>query len=233
MKLFADDGTITFHCQSDMFGVVAPPIRASELLPEWYRKLPSVDQQAFSAANNALTIKRCMPFQDAMITGWILVTPVEIRFTVNADGTSVTTGSDMPFQSVLSHQEGQIHGAPQSNRVSLKFIMPWVIKTPPGWSTMFLPLLNRDSDQFEVMSAIVDTDKLDVPVNIPFFLKVKDQTFAMKKGTPICQIIPFKRGSLTAEVRARTPADDQVVKRQSLNLLSMTGWYRKFARAKR
>jgi hypothetical protein len=224
---------ITFACPTELLSVAAPPIRASESLPDWYRKLPATDTAEQKAAWSGATVKRCMPFQDAMATGWILVTPFDIRLEVNEDGSSVTDGADMPFPTIESHQQHQIRGHPFANRVALKFIMPWTISTPPGWSTLFTPLLNRENEMFDVMSGIVDTDKHAMPVNIPFFLKPKGRTIAVDRGTPICQLIPFFRGDLEPEVRALTSEESLTATRQSFAASAMAGWYRKLIRAKR
>lgn len=64
--------SIEFTCAAADFDVIAPPVPAKVHLPEWFRKLPAVDQTHISATDNGLTIKRCMPFLDAMTTGWII-----------------------------------------------------------------------------------------------------------------------------------------------------------------
>jgi hypothetical protein len=45
---------------------------------------------------------------------------------------------------------------------------------------------------FQTLSAIVDTDKHDVPTHFPFFMKHGFEG-KIPVGTPIVQIIPFKR----------------------------------------
>ena len=38
----------------------------------------------------------------------------------------------------------------------VKFINPWVVKTPPGYSTLFLPPLNQFDVPFQVISGLVE-----------------------------------------------------------------------------
>ena len=52
---------------------------------------------------------------------------------------------------------------------------------------------------FYVLPAIVDTDKHPINVNFPFFIR-KDFEGTLPMGTPIMQIIPFKRDIWTHEV---------------------------------
>jgi len=74
----------------------------------------------------------------------------------------------------------------------------------PGYSCLFTPPLNRVDERFEIINGVVDTDIYKEYINFPFFLKkdyllknVKDGKFfsIIEKGTPYCQIIPFKRES--------------------------------------
>ena len=63
---------IEFLCRPEDLGVIAEPIPAKTALPSWLRKLPGVDRTNLTATNNGLTVKRCMPFLDAMTTGWLI-----------------------------------------------------------------------------------------------------------------------------------------------------------------
>jgi hypothetical protein len=198
--------------------------------------MPPVDPEVQTVSNAATTIKRCMPFVDALTQGYIMVTPAEINFEVDATGGSVTHHSEflktVPVM-VDAHPVYQLKGAPEATRVALKFMMHWVIKTPPGWSTLFVPLLNRENPHFDVFSGLVDTDRYDAVVNLPFFLKVKGKRFTLPKGTPICQLIPIKRADLNMVVRAARPDEMADRWRMHAALTSALGWYRAHVRGKR
>jgi Family of unknown function (DUF6065) len=227
---------MTFHCQENLLGVIAPPVRATEFIPEWYRKLPThvpVD----SIEDHRQTVKRCMPFVDAMTTGFILTTLADIRFKLSDDGSTINDSTDFPVNLIAAHGIRQIEGSTheKDKSIPLKFANQWVVKTPPGWSTLFTPLLNRENRYFDVLSGLVDTDIYSLPVNIPFFFKPScfGTSFTMEKGTPICQMIPVKRESFTMETRANTKAELKTMEHQHLSIKSATGFYRKFVRAKR
>jgi hypothetical protein len=76
----------------------------------------------------------------------------------------------------------------------LKWWNPWIIKTPKGWSTMFITPMHRDDLPFTLLPGIVDTDEFTLSVQFPFFIK-KDFEGLIPEGTPIAQVIPFKRSS--------------------------------------
>lgn len=70
MKLFPrSDASVRFLCAPEDEGVIAPPVPAKNYLPDWFRRLPAVDETRLAPTNTGLTIKRCMPFLDAMNTG--------------------------------------------------------------------------------------------------------------------------------------------------------------------
>ena len=52
---------------------------------------------------------------------------------------------------------------------------------------------------FRTFSGVVDTDMYELGVEFPFQLlnTITEDIFILEKGTPICQVIPFKRESWT------------------------------------
>jgi hypothetical protein len=61
---------------------------------------------------------------------------------------------------------------------------------------LFSATLNNRDDRFEIISGIVDTDTYDRQINFPFILnnaKYPELDTIINKGTPIVQVIPFKR----------------------------------------
>jgi hypothetical protein len=109
------------------------------------------------------------------------------------------------------HYQHQLEGSSflkkNKNFSVLKILNPWVIKTPPGYSCLFVPLLNNADDRFEIISGIVDTDKWNLEVNFPFVIngdKYETLTTTIKRGTPFVQVIPFKRDSWKMKLKTRT-----------------------------
>ena len=82
---------------------------------------------------------------------------------------------------------------------------------------------------------MVDTDQYLSPIHFPFFATAEDGLYVIEKGTPLVQVIPFRRDdtALTAEIRAETPEDAANRTRVFRNTIAGDGWYRKSARAPR
>ncbi|MFN3970287.1 MAG: DUF6065 family protein [Gemmobacter sp.] len=226
---------IRFTCAPEDHGVIAAPVPARAYLPDWFRKLPPVDDAVVSETNTGLTIKRCMPFLDAMTTGWLLTLPATVRLTVSGEGTQVEAGWDFDRELVSFHGPHQVKGNPMTPRPPCKFINFWTIETPPGWSCLFVNPLNRPNGVFEVIAGVVDTDTYRSPIHFPFFVTGTDGLHRIEKGSPIVQVIPFRRDTaqIEADIRAETPAEAAERTRILRNTQSVDGWYRTTARARR
>jgi hypothetical protein len=173
------------------------PQKTSSLLPEWYKKTNKYTEAKFSLADNGNpnhTIKACMPIFDMMTAGYTITLPADVYF---EEGGNIKWSTDM-LTAIESHPKSQFSelDAPDGYKkdVAFKFIQPWIIKTPPGYSTMFIHPTYRPDLPFYTLPAIVDTDKHPIMVNFPFFIK-EGFTGLIPYGTPIVQVIPFKRDS--------------------------------------
>ncbi|MFN7224754.1 MAG: hypothetical protein ACK4MS_12105 [Paracoccaceae bacterium] len=235
MFRFAPPATVRFSCDPGDDGVIAPPVAAKSYLPDWFRKLPPVDPDVESPTNTGLTIKRCLPFLDAMTTGWIIPLPATVRLEISEGGTKVDSGWDFDRPLVASHGMHQVKGNPMGARPPCKFINFWTITTPPGWSCLFVNPLNRPNGVFEVVAGVVDTDTYRSPIHFPFFATGEDGLYTIEKGSPMVQVIPFKRDAtqLAPDIGPERPDEAAVRKKILRNTQAGTGWYRLFARAPR
>jgi hypothetical protein len=225
---------ITFHCPPGLLGAVAPPQPAGDILPDWYKKLPAVDPEVVTVEVWGVTVKRCMPFLDALTSGWVLTLPAEVHCEVSADGQTVSHKHNMPFNLIDGHLGYQVKGSHWGETPPLKFNNVWTIKTPRGWSCLFVPLLNRQHKWFSAASGLVDTDVYHHPVNLPFFMlpEAYGKSFTLAKGTPLVQVIPVKRSNFRADIREATSQENRATDNAALNLRAEAGWYRKFVRVR-
>jgi hypothetical protein len=227
--------TIDFLCSPQDEGVIAPPVASKTHLPDWFRKLPAVDKTKLSPGDTGLTVKRCMPFIDAMMTGYILPLAATVRLEIADNGQTVTAGWDFDKTMVSNHGRHQVAGHPSEPTPPCKFHNYWTIRTPPGWSCLFLPPLNRPDPVFECVAGIVDTDTYTAPIHFPFFARASDGLYELERGTPLVQVIPFQRRTtdLTLSVRAESASEAMERQRVARSTTAITGWYRRFARAQR
>lgn len=227
--------TIEFLCRPEDHGVIAPPVPAKEAMPDWFKRLPAVDTANLGATSNGLTVKRCMPFIDALSVGWILPLAATVRLEISEGGRTVKSGWEFDRQMVSNHGAHQVAGNPREPRPPCKFHNYWTIRTAPGWSCLFVPPLNRPNGVVEVVSGVVDTDTYASLIHFPFFATAADGLYVLEKGTPLVQVIPFKRDTtnLLGTIRPENGADAAEREKILRNTLAGEGWYRKFARARR
>jgi hypothetical protein len=224
--------TIAFRCAPEDLGVIAEPVPAKTVMPDWFKRLPPIDERHRSPRDTGLTVKRCMPFIDAMTCGYVLPLAATVRLEIRDDGRTVDAGWDFDKPMVSPHGTHQVEGHPREPRPPCKFHNHWTITTPPGWSCLFVPLLNRPSSVFEVVAGVVETDSYRAPVNFPFFATAKDGLYTLERGTPLVQVIPFRRETtaLACDIGAESPEEAQSRSRVFRNTLAAEGWYRRFAR---
>ena len=226
---------IEFLCAPEDRGVIAEPVPARSEHPAWFKRLPGMDEQQLTATNNALTVKRCLPFLDAMNLGWLLPLAATVRLELSDGGTRVDAGWEHDDTMVSAHGAFQAAGNPWEPRPVMKFHNPWSIRTPPGWSCLFVPPVNRPGGVVEILGGVVDTDRYVTPVNLPFVAVGDDGVHSLAKGTPLAQVIPFRRDAAALEgvVRAEEPAEAE--ERERLRRATQAGqrYYQQHARAPR
>jgi len=175
------------------------PKPASAFVPEWYKKLESYvgkEKKPSGGGETTATAKRCMPVFDAITGGYIIVSPADVFVSQKQD----EQGNKFPwfewssFGLINFHPIEQAPEHPNRNGHNSypKWINPWAIKTPKGYSTLFVQPFHRESP-FTILPGVVDTDEYTAAVNFPFVLN--DITFEglIPAGTPIAQVIPIKR----------------------------------------
>jgi hypothetical protein len=175
-----------------------PPKLAKNEIPEWYKKtLPYINNSKIinERIETPSTIKKCMPVFDAMTAGYILYTQVDVQVTQKKENGEVFKEFKWPSQNPIEFhpvQQAPLHPK-RDEHPYFKWINPYLVTTPTGYSTLFLPPLHNPNPIFTILEGIVDTDTLKAPVSFPFTFNNKDWEGLIPAGTPMAQIIPIKR----------------------------------------
>ena len=196
--------TLTFRCPRELDGILPRPVPAVSGLPDWFKALP---QRAFNPTMgaDALTVKKCPPFIDAMTCGFLIPLPVDLevrdgefswRFDVPKGFVSEYAHSPIGF-----HDASQVAGTPffDDDRFIIKFNNFWTIAAPPGYSVLFTHPVNRADLPFTTLTGLVDCDTFHAsPINFP--ARWHDAAFegVLPRGTPVAQCLPVKRESWVA-----------------------------------
>lgn len=227
------------------------PVPASQVIPDWYKNLESyiggektvtyftVDgkKRPDSSLRTTSTAKRCMPVFDAMINGYIIFTHADLFISQKLDQNGQLNPhyecsnsnylSFHPKQQLPKHPE-----AKENETLYPKWNNAWSISTPAGYSCLFIPPLHRETP-IVALSAVVDTDKYTAPVYFPFVLKDPTMSGLIPAGTPIMQVIPFKRDSFKMEIGNQEQLKQQENITNKLRTIFFDSYKNQFRQSKR
>lgn len=185
------------------------PYPASEKLPDWYKKTEKHigGERYFEPKGRGIshTIKACMPVTDTLTFGYIiplqadlLVTQIEIGNGETEPYFAWAAGLGISNQ---TKEQAQHHPLGKEITYYPKIVNPWGVKTSNGYSCLFVSPLNNPNGFFNILPGIVDTDSYVTPVNFPFVLNDPKFSGIIPAGTPVAQVIPFKRDSWDSVIR--------------------------------
>jgi len=191
---------------SKHFSLLEKPIPSKKKVPLWYKKMKGYPHGKVMSGS----VKKCVPFLDALTSGYFLVNNFEIFITWREQDVL-----DIRYNQNLEKEEAYKLGSGIKDHLpwqinddfyndneikhALKFDNPWRIETPKGYSCMFLNPPNNPSN-FRIMEGIVDTDKYKMNVNLPFVLKNFNEEVSIPAGQPLVWVVPFKRESWKMEI---------------------------------
>jgi len=212
---------------------LSPPEPAYKNVPQWYKDLDSYigkEKKPSGEGHTTATIKRCMPVFDAINFGYILKSPADVFVTQKEiRDQNDTLLETIPyyewahFDLLNFHPVFQAVNHPYRKNLGEygsypKWENPWAIITPPGYSCLFVAPFHRES-VFEILPGVVDTDTYHNAVNFPFTLNDWSFEGLIPAGTPIAQVIPFKRDDFEMEISDKKE-DIEGLKKQWMKLRS-------------
>jgi hypothetical protein len=196
---------------------------AKKHIPDWYKKT-SIGKFTDARSPMKKTIKNCMPFLDSLTTGYMIETTQDLRVTIE-NGLPI-------FQWTLQTDDVLYIGKRETHHVPTPagyyegayiWSLPNVIKSPKGYSLLMTHPLNRTDLPFLSLSGVMDADEGIGSGNYPFFIREGFEGI-IPTGTPIVQVIPFKRESWEAE---HSESLANVLKKQTfLTNQVFSGWYK-------
>ncbi len=176
-----------------------PPIRAATAKRDWMDGTP--ESYAY----------RCLPLSIANAHGWEVLN--KVPFTAEWDGRvakdavkiTVDDGAAMPTASYvkpLAHFGSAV----------LTFELPFILKTPPGWSLMVTGPINRPKDAIAPLSGVIETDWSPYTFTMNWIFTRPNTPVRFEADEPIAHFFPTRRGQLERtepEVRDLYEDDDR------------------------
>lgn len=175
------------------------PQPASAFIPDWYKNTESYvggKKATNGQGSTTATIKKCIPVFDAITAGYIITLPADVMVSLK-DGAQYFEWANFNLISFHPIEQAPLHPI-RNEQPYPKWVNHWAIKTPKGYSALFVQPFHRES-LFTILPGIVDTDTYTAPVNFPMVINEPNFEGIIPKGTPIAQVIPFKRDAFKME----------------------------------
>jgi hypothetical protein len=211
---------------------VKNPEPSKKHLPDWYKQIPNFynDEKKIRIKDGDTTnatVKACMPFLDAFLTGYTATLWQDLEVT-RKNGLSILKWRTVP--AVAGARGPNPHSTfpiPLGcSNEEFVWLSPFLIETIPSYDLLLTHPLNRHDLPFTTLSGIVAGEILGTG-SFPFYLKEGFEGI-IEKGTPIFQIIPIKRESWHSQ------EDKDLLKKgerfEQESLTTLTGWYKKTLR---
>lgn len=202
----------------DLLEPPQPSIRAN--IPSWYKKAPKYNHGEksikYTEYGNNLTVKSCMPMVDSFTSGYIHSTPCDIQVIRGDNGINLRWSHDLggllpPVAVRPKEFENSFFPKIEGyDDLSFNWTTYWNIKTPKGYSCLFTHPLNRPDLPFYSFSAVIDTDSWNIAGFHPFLIK-ENWEGIIPKGTPMFQVIPFKRDSWKSKKEKLSTNDKKLI----------------------
>jgi hypothetical protein len=186
------------------------PKPASEFIPQWWKDMPvhSHGNKPQLTPKPNYTAKRCFPLLDSMTAGYIFTLWADLLVSKDSQGTKIVQWNTVePVCEAWDLAQSVNYEVPDGfSKTVFKYLHGWRIKTPKGYSSFITHPISYPNLPIRTLTGIVDTDALETYANSPFVIH-KDFEGIIEKGTPMFQVIPFKRDSWVSSVAAGT--DDE------------------------
>ena len=222
---FSLGGKQLIEFKTDFIGLeeAAPVKPASAYTPQWFKTMNDyIEVPAFKEEGKPNyfgkpkeiakryiggTVKRCPAIIDQITEGFII--PMWADFLVQRDMDNFEwDNKGIKKYGIEFHSPEQIAGWKMKKTDyshAVKFVNPWRIYTPPGYSVMFLAPTYQFERRFTVLPGIVETDNYH-SIHFPTVWHTTKDAI-IERGTPFIQVIPFKRDKWNLNVDQMTNDD--------------------------
>lgn len=232
---------IEFIPKFRLYSKVFPePVSVASAIPEWWKTQESHlnNDQGVYRGTMLLTVKKCQAIFDSMTFGYYLKCPTDISIDATGDTLRVQLTSDimgMQQHLVSNHLKEQMikYPIPDYFHPEVVRIHPmWLVKTEEGYSSLFVSPMHGEDSPIKAVPGVIDTDEYPSDGYLSFFVK-KGFKGIIKQGTPIIQVIPFKRDDWQSSINKDKDSDSKI-KEKNLGVRSVfqNGYRMKFWKKK-
>jgi len=181
------------------FRVCDRPVPGSESLPKWFKEMHPYEGGKLMIRDkiSSASAKKCTPMLDGMTTGYTVHLWSDVIVEWENDVPYIDWRVDHNVFSLHGESSREIPPPIGYHNTVFKYLTWFRVKLPAGYSLIVQPPANRNPLPFMAVPAILDSDKVAIDTNIPVWIS-KEAKGVIEAGTPIAQLIPFKREKWTS-----------------------------------
>jgi hypothetical protein len=139
-----------------------------------------------------VTYKKCVPLLDGLSAGYIIPLWSDVMVEQENGFPLIYWKTEANIFEMHGKSSREIPAPTGYDQVVYKYVNTWIPQTPKGYSCLVVSPLGYNDLPFKAVPAIVDTDKSTLELVFPMWVKEGFEGI-VEKGTPMVQIIPFKR----------------------------------------
>jgi len=203
---------------------------AKNFIPEWYKKIPKYKEGHIYDMEKGFSpsIKLCVPFLDALTSGYMLTLPYDVYVKNNKGAPFLVCPPEIPetqtakWRSEIAHEKIVPSGC-YPYEYTWNFCISFTV--PVGYSILLTHPFNRHDLPFTTMTGIIDGGLVvQSGGSFPFYIK-KDFEGIIPQGTPIAQLIPFRQEKWKSKKQLGLVKEG--VRHRIASLAMLYGWYKK------
>lgn len=201
-RWFTKKPYIRFYTLEPAVRDLFPIVRASAIKRKFLEDIQPGDTP------ETLSSKNCPGIKKLVSTGWIVTAPADFVIQTNGDGvffewaesyrfTKVTPGMDAY---ISGHTRSQVEPLLDDPDTTLKQVVkvetPWRVEASDDIVFLQMPVSYNNESRFQSATGILDPKYAHL-INVQLFWKELNGKTLIRAGTPLCQLIPIARKSLS------------------------------------
>jgi len=208
--------------------------------PSWWKDMPryysTADEMFGQNLRDFSTVRNCPAISDSMNFGYTLYLPYDIYIDATEDD-FIKFYHKTPKYNSSNDDTNEYIGLTNKTATSdfyipegytgpiIRINLLWGIKTDPGYSIFVTQPAHRFDLPLLAIAGVIDTDTFPAREAYNFFVK-KGFVGTIKAGTPLVQVLPFKREDFVSQIIE----NDQYYYLKIMNKLTstFTNGYKKF-----
>lgn len=207
------------------FETQTKPYPATKAVPQWWKDAtpyeisyenPSGSRILMDRRIPNASFKKCTPMLDAITSGYIIDLWTDVLVT-NDEGTPLISWKQ-PTDVFQMHgtSSWEVERPEGYHKQVFKYLNTWIPKTPPGYSVLVTSPLGYRNLPFMAVPAVIDSDKSVLEIIPPMWVKDNFEG-VIEKGTPLIQLIPFKRENWESKFSFYEDNEYQLLEDNSFN----------------